>query len=139
MGAVEDRNSKTNVAGGASAKPTPANNVTGGSDSGSASGSGDQTGQNVQTNSDYQGPGHTAIPNPLASEGGFLGLQGQKGAAQAHTARRVADAGGVLDERVKDGSLDETCATEDHSFMQHKPGGSATLPGSSIIKGAMDR
>jgi len=119
MGASKDRKTKSNHASG--------------------SGLGNQTGQNVAAiNGGHQGSGHTSMLNPASSECGFLGLRHQKGVAEEHTARQVADAGGVLDERVKSGALDETCETEDHSFMGHKPGPD-TMMGSSTLKGAIDR
>lgn len=143
MGAHEDRNTKTNVQGGASSIPTPANNVNTGSETGtqdpkksggpSATGTGSDSGS-----SSYQGPGHTAIPNPAASIGGFLALSDQKGAAAAHTKQRVAESGGLVDEELKKSGVEETCETEDHSFMQRKPGG-PDMVGHSVIKGVVDR
>lgn len=140
MGAHEDRNSKTSVQGGASAVPTPANNVNTGSETGSQDPkkSGGPSGTAESSGSSYQGPGHTAIPNPAASIGGFLGLSDQKGAAAAHTKQRVAESGGFVDEELKKSGVEETCETEDHSFMQRKPGG-PDMPGHSVIKGIVDQ
>lgn len=137
MGAHEDSNSKTHVQGGASAAPTPANNVNTGSETGSQDPK--QSGGSATDNaSSSQGPGHTAIPNPAASIGGFLGLSEQKGAAAAHTKQRIAESGGFVDEDLKNSGVAETCETEDHSFMQRKPGG-PDMPGHSVIKGIVDQ
>lgn len=96
-------------------------------------------GNSSRTNGpDSLGPGHTSVLNPAESSGEFLGLRTQKNAAQAHTANRVAESGGFVDERIRDGTLKETCDTEDHSFMGRKPG-PATLMGSSVLKDAVDR
>lgn len=143
MGAHEDRNSKTSVQGGASAVSTPANNVntgggTGSQDPKNSGGPSAAGSSNADSGSSYQGPGHTAIPNPAASIGGFLGLSDQKGAAAAHTNERIAESGGFVDEEMKKSGLKETCETEDHSFMQRKPGG-PDMPGHSIIQGVVDR
>jgi hypothetical protein len=137
MGAHEDRNSKTNVQGGASAISTPANNVNTGAETGTQDPS-QSGGPEAGSSSSYQGPGHTAIPNPAASIGGFLGLSDQKGAAAAHTKQRVAESGGFVDETLKNSGVEETCETEDHSFMQRKPGG-PDMVGHSVIKGVVDR
>lgn len=137
MGAHEDRNTKTNVQGGASSIPTPANNVNKGSETGTQDPS-KSGGPSGDSGSSYQGPGHTAIPNPAASIGGFLGLSDQKGAAAAHTKQRVVESGGFVDETLKKSGVEETCETEDHSFMQRKPGG-PDMVGHSVIKGVVDR
>ncbi|EED23408.1 conserved hypothetical protein [Talaromyces stipitatus ATCC 10500] len=140
MGAHEDRNSKTSVQGGASAVPTPANNVNTGS-SGTGLSDASQSGGKgaAEGGSSYQGPGHTSIPNPAASIGGFLGLVDQKGAAEAHMKQRVAESGGFIDKDLKNSGIKETCQTEDHSFMETKPGRPDALPGSSLLKGAVGR
>ncbi|GAM34184.1 hypothetical protein TCE0_015r01597 [Talaromyces pinophilus] len=138
MGAHEDRNTKTNVQGGASSIPTPANNVTKGSETGTQDPK-NSGGPSGDSGSSYQGPGHTAIPNPAASIGGFLGLSDQKGAAAAHTKQRVLESAGFVDdETLKKSGVEETCETEDHSFMQRKPGG-PDMVGHSVIKGVVDR
>lgn len=142
MGAHEDRNTKTNVQGGASAIPTPANNGNTGSKTGAQdpSKSGDDSTDSAieAASSSYLGPGHTAIPNPAATFGGFLGLSNQKGAAAANTKRQVAESGGFVDENVENSGVEQTCETEDHSFMQRKPGG-PDMVGHSVIKGVVDR
>ncbi|OKL55741.1 hypothetical protein UA08_08970 [Talaromyces atroroseus] len=106
----------------------------------------DNTNTNIngaEGSSSYLGPGHTSVLNPAESSGEFLGLRNQKGAAQAHTAFRVAESGGFGNERPNNGDgaseFKETCDTEDHSFMGRKPGGPDHLMGSSFLKGAVDR
>ncbi|EEA28180.1 hypothetical protein TMatcc_003509 [Talaromyces marneffei ATCC 18224] len=140
MGDHEDRNTKTNVQGGSSAIPTPANNVSTGSKAGTQhpNQSGNSNSEVGSSDSSYQGPGHTAIPNPAASIGRFLALSDQKGASAAHTKQRIAESSGLVDENLKKSGVEETCETEDHSFMQRKPGG-PDMVGHSVIQGIVDR
>lgn len=43
-----------------------------------------------------------------------------------------------MDENLKKSGVEETCETEDHSFMQRKPGG-PDMVGHSVIQGIVDR
>ncbi|KAJ5982052.1 hypothetical protein N7451_012152 [Penicillium sp. IBT 35674x] len=103
----EGANSSTNhptaaTSGGASAKPTPANNA------GGRSGWGDpgfiKGGTTDRTDT---GLGHVAARNPDINP-------------------------------MTTGGGEPTCATEDHSFMERKPGGSSTLPGWDMAKHILD-
>ncbi|KAB8249759.1 hypothetical protein F9C07_2126779 [Aspergillus flavus] len=108
--------------GGASVEPTPANNVGGGrgwGDSGFFKGG---TGG--------EGTGHISdkIKTSLSSADEFSSLRDQKGMAESN----------FMDRRNREmGEHEGTCATEDHSFMTQKPGGSDTLPGWEKAKGVL--
>lgn len=71
-------------------------------------------------------------PNAKSTMGGFLGLQDQKSRAENKYLQR-AD---LADANVKpmNDKGDPTCASEDHTFMGQKPGGSDALPGWDTIK-----
>ncbi|KAF7117951.1 hypothetical protein CNMCM5793_007301 [Aspergillus hiratsukae] len=115
---------RTSTQGGASAKPTPANNAGGGTgwgDKGFFKGG--------SSKGSTEGPGHVAASNPKSSMGEFLGLRSQKGVASENVeqrAQKASDAKGT------------SCDTEDHSFMDHKPGCPETMPGWSKTKGVVD-
>ncbi|GES64336.1 hypothetical protein ATEIFO6365_0008040600 [Aspergillus terreus] len=107
----------TNTRGGAGIVPTPANNVSGGSglgDKGYPKGGG------------MEGLGHVATDRPAATEGEFNSLKEQKSMAENHFMNRM------------EGHGKPTCSNEDHSFAQHKPGGSDTLPGWNKAKDAVN-
>ncbi|KAH8704910.1 hypothetical protein BGW36DRAFT_3790 [Talaromyces proteolyticus] len=130
----EENLPRTSITGGASAFPTPANNTDGGKgrgDKGSVKGGG------KAVSSNGHGLGHTPAPNPAASFGNYLGLSEQKEAARNNDARRVAESAAATDPTTASGG--ETCETEDHSFMRHKPGCPETLPGMSYVKGVLGR
>ncbi|GFF23866.1 hypothetical protein IFM58399_00449 [Aspergillus lentulus] len=114
---------RTSTQGGASSKPTPANNAGGGK------GWGDKGFFKGGTGT--EGPGHEAATNPKSSMGQFLGLSSQKGAASSNFEQRAQGAS----EMTAKGT---SCDTEDHSFMEHRPGCPETLPGWSKTKGVMD-
>ncbi|KAL1970061.1 hypothetical protein VTN77DRAFT_6466 [Rasamsonia byssochlamydoides] len=125
------------TAGGASAIPTPANNAGGGKGWGDK---GFRKGGGTGSPTPSQGLGHAPMPNPAASFGNFLGLQEQKHAAEWHAAHKYEDAAassGIIKPTTENG--EETCETEDHSFMNHTPGCPQNLPGANIIKGAWER
>lgn len=71
-------------------------------------------------------------PNPKSTMGNFLGLQDQKSRAENKYLQRMDLAGD--DVRPMNDQGDPTCASEDHSFMGHKPGGPDTLPGWNTMK-----
>ncbi|KAJ5168602.1 FAD dependent oxidoreductase [Penicillium canariense] len=122
----------TSVSGGASAQPTPANNVGGGS------GWGDQSfrkGGSVDMQN--EGLGHVAAHNPRSTIGEFLGLQDQKTRAENKFLARADMAAGDTKPTTETG--EPTCATEDHSFMGQKPGGGDTLPGWETVKNVFGR
>ncbi|EHA19784.1 hypothetical protein AnigIFM60653_007584 [Aspergillus niger] len=105
--------------GGASAQPTPANNSGGGSgwgDEGYPKGGG--LGTANQTSSDEVSPDILTTP-------ALQGISQQKQAAEQKFMSRWDEG---HDER------EGTCATEDHSFMGTKPGGSDALPGWNVLK-----
>ncbi|RHZ54372.1 uncharacterized protein CDV56_105005 [Aspergillus thermomutatus] len=111
---------RSSTQGGASAKPTPANNAGGGSgwgDKGFFKGG-------------SEGPGHMAAETPNSSMGEFLGLKSQKGAASANFDSRARGTSGMANTT--------SCENEDHSFMEHTPGCPQTLPGWSKTKGVYD-
>ncbi|KAL1986577.1 hypothetical protein VTN96DRAFT_6155 [Rasamsonia emersonii] len=124
----------TSTAGGASAVPTPANNAGGGSGWGDK---GFHKGGGTGSPNPSQGLGHAPMPNPAASFGNFLGLQEQKHAAEYHSAHQFERAAGY--EKATTESGEETCASEDHSFMYHTPGCPQNLPGANFIKDAWER
>ncbi|KAJ5826116.1 hypothetical protein N7474_003254 [Penicillium riverlandense] len=112
------------IAGGTSAKPTPANNVGGGAgwgDKGFFKGGSDQQG----TGAPHEGLGHVA--NPRSSFGNFFGLQEQKTRAENKFMEKADLAAADAPPTTESG--EPTCAGEDHSFMQRKPGCPDTLPG----------
>ncbi|CRG84504.1 hypothetical protein PISL3812_01784 [Talaromyces islandicus] len=134
MGAGEEQNHpRTSIPGGTSAFPTPANNTDGGSGIGDK---GFRKGGGKAVSSTGHGLGHTAAPNPAASFGNYLGLTRQKQAAENNAARQFAEAGGS-DRTTSTG--EGTCATEDHSFMRHKPGCPETSTGTAFVKGVLER
>ncbi|RMJ23508.1 hypothetical protein PHISP_05630 [Aspergillus sp. HF37] len=118
----------TTTEGGASAVPTPANNVGGGS------GWGDEG--FWKGGSGRQEPGHANAPNPQSTIGNFLGLSSQKGIAGTHNEERFDRAAGHADRTTQSG--EPTCEGEDHSFMTHRPGCSQTLPGWGKAKDAFN-
>ncbi|KAJ6095888.1 hypothetical protein N7486_006634 [Penicillium sp. IBT 16267x] len=95
--------------GGTSATPTPANNVGGGNDS----------------EEHREGLGHVAAPNPRGTMGRALGLQEQK----SHAKSNFLQQDDAVNVRPTSEHGEPTCATEDHSFMNRKPGASDALPG----------
>ncbi|KAJ5979415.1 FAD dependent oxidoreductase [Penicillium viridicatum] len=118
----------TATSGGASTKPTPANNTGGGSgwgDPGFAKGG--------TTETPDTGLGHVAARNPASTIGSFLGLEDQKGRAEHKYLERVNLAANDAEPTNPSGGP-STCATEDHSFMEQKPGGPDTLPGWKTAK-----
>lgn len=69
-------------------------------------------------------------PNPRATIGGFLGLSSQKSMAGERNEERYIP----HDKQTGE----PTCNTEDHSFMEHRPGRPGTLPGWEKMKNAAD-
>ncbi|RJE19811.1 hypothetical protein PHISCL_07863 [Aspergillus sclerotialis] len=120
---------RTSTEGGASAYPTPANNVGGGS------GWGDKG--FFKGGSDGQGPGHENAPNPRATIGQYLGLTSQKAAAGSKNQERFDEAAASSMDRNSERG-EPTCESEDHSFMQHRPGCPGTLPGWGKTKNAIE-
>jgi len=115
------------LSGGTSAKPTPANNVGGGAgwgDKGFVKGGSDAA--------PHEGLGHVAASNPRSSFGNFLGLQEQKTRAENKLMNRVDLAADNAPKTTESG--EPTCAGEDHTFMQRKPGCPDTLPGWETAK-----
>ncbi|CAL5868318.1 uncharacterized protein PFLUO_LOCUS2542 [Penicillium psychrofluorescens] len=115
------------LSGGTSAKPTPANNVGGGAgigDKGFLKGGSDKGGSD---GAPHEGLGHVAADNPRSSFGNFLGLQEQKSRAENKFMNRADLAADDLPPTTESGQ--PTCAGEDHSFMQRKPGCPDTYPG----------
>ncbi|RAH55328.1 hypothetical protein BO85DRAFT_479788 [Aspergillus piperis CBS 112811] len=107
--------------GGASAQPTPANNSGGGSgwgDEGYPKGGG--LGTANQTSSSDDG-----VPSDILTTPALQGISQQKQAAEEKFMSRWDEG---HDQR------EGTCATEDHSFMGTKPGGSDALPGWTVLK-----
>ncbi|KAJ5398471.1 FAD dependent oxidoreductase [Penicillium sp. CMV-2018d] len=122
----------TATSGGASTKPTPANNTGGGSgwgDPGFAKGG--------TTETPDTGLGHVAARNPASTIGSFLGLEDQKGRAEHKYLERVNLAANDAEPTNTSGG-ESTRATEDHSFMEQKPGGPDTLPGWKIAKNILN-
>ncbi|OGM45193.1 hypothetical protein ABOM_005846 [Aspergillus bombycis] len=77
-----------------------------------------------------EGAGHISdkTKTSFSSANEFSSLREQKGMAERN----------FLDRRNRElGEQEGTCATEDHSFMTKKPGGSDTLPGWEKAKGAL--
>ncbi|KAB8235047.1 hypothetical protein ETB97_010720 [Aspergillus alliaceus] len=111
----------TGTRGGASAEPTPANNVGGGrgwGDTGFFKGGTDE------------GPGHISgkIKTSYSSANEFSSLRDQKNMAEQNFMGRT---------HREAGENEGTCATEDHSFMERKPGTQDTLPGWEKAKDTM--
>lgn len=69
--------------------------------------------------------------------GEVLGLQQQKTLAENKYMRR-ADAAEANVRPMSDHG-EPTCASEDHTFMYHKAGGSDTLPGWGTMKNVFGR
>lgn len=135
----------TAVAGGSSAKPTPANNV----------GGGEGWGDRLWLGGKEEGLGHAAVrvlvlpvhrhsirqfglilisqaTNPRSTMGDFLALQDQKTRGQNKFIQRE----NLVDSNVKpiNAEGEPTCATEDHSFMTRKAGDPDTYPGWGTFK-----
>ncbi|OQD73901.1 hypothetical protein PENDEC_c013G03340 [Penicillium decumbens] len=108
----------TSVHGGSSAVPTPAN----------AAGWGDRTFRRGGSEKEpiNEGEGHVPANKPRDTIGKFLGLRDQKERAETKFSQMAALADDMEPVR-EDG--EPTCASEDHSFMGRKPGGSDTWPG----------
>ncbi|KAF7168005.1 hypothetical protein CNMCM6106_003327 [Aspergillus hiratsukae] len=84
---------RTSTQGGASAKPTPANNAGGGTgwgDKGFFKGG--------SSKGSTEGPGHVAASNPKSSMGEFLGLRSQKGVASENVEQRAQKASDAKDD-----------------------------------------
>ena len=73
--------------------------------------------------------------NPRSTIGNFLGLQDQKTRAENKYLERADYA--TADLKATSESGEPTCASEDHSFMGNKPGGSQTLPGWGTAKNVL--
>lgn len=67
--------------------------------------------------------------------GEALGLQEQKSSARQNFMRRENDI--LMDGKPNSAHGEPTCVGEDHSFMNHKPGGSDTLPGWGTMKNVL--
>ncbi|KAJ5273738.1 hypothetical protein N7478_008863 [Penicillium angulare] len=126
--------SAQSIAGGAGLRPTPANNVGGGS------GWGDNGFRKGGTDSDdedsHQDFGHGTEPQGVTMADAMKSQQHKIHAKygfldQSESARHAA--------HVKPMSQhgEPTCASEDHSFMNHKPGGSRTMPGWGTMRNLM--
>ncbi|CAI7589959.1 unnamed protein product [Penicillium viridicatum] len=122
----------TATSGGASTKPTPANNTGGGSGWGDP---GFPKGGTTETPD--TGLGHVAARNPASTIGNFLGLEDQKGRAEHKYLERVNLAATDAEPTNPSGGA-STRSTEDHSFMEQKPGGPDTLPGWKIAKNILN-
>ncbi|KAJ5244948.1 FAD dependent oxidoreductase [Penicillium chrysogenum] len=134
---VDGPNSSTNhpttaTSGGASAKPTPANNAGGGSGWGDPGFVKGGTTKTADT-----GLGHVAARNPASTTGKFLGLEDQTGRAERKDLEHVDLAANDVEPTTTSGGQ-PTCATEDHSFMERKPGGPDTLPGWKAAKNILN-
>lgn len=66
--------------------------------------------------------------NPTSITGNFLGLEDQKGRGEHKYLERMNLAANDTQSPTASGR-EPTCATEDHSFIERKPGGLDTLPG----------
>ncbi|KAJ5594973.1 uncharacterized protein N7459_001181 [Penicillium hispanicum] len=128
-------NLTTSVAGGTSAEPTPANNVGGGA------GWGDdrflQKGGTDGHHEHVQGRGHVDARNPRATMGSMLGLHDQKARAENKYMERADLAQANTKPMSEHGQ--PTCASEDHTFMCHRAGGSHTMPGWGTVKNIFGR
>ncbi|KGO69304.1 hypothetical protein PITC_095030 [Penicillium italicum] len=134
---VDGHNSSANhptaaTSGGASAKPTPANNTGGGSGWGDPGFVKGGTTETADT-----GLGHVTPENPASTTGNFLGLEDQKGHGEHKYLERVNLAANDTQSPTTSGE-ELTCATEDHSFMERKPGGPDTLPGWKAAKSVLN-
>ncbi|KAJ5702287.1 hypothetical protein N7488_009835 [Penicillium malachiteum] len=121
-------NQPTNiVAGGTSATPTPANNVGGGS------GWGDPGFRKGGTDGDDDEPrqGYGHVEEPWERR---LVFSSTKTRAKYHFLQRSDEA---ADEKPMSAHGEPTCASEDHSFMSHRPGGSKTMPGWGTMRNVM--
>ncbi|KAJ6027975.1 hypothetical protein N7540_003551 [Penicillium herquei] len=128
-------NQPTNiVTGGTSATPTPANNVGGGSGWGDPGFKKGGTSSHRDDDEPRQGYGHVEAPNPRATMGDTLGLQQQKTRAKYHFLQRSDEAADV---KPMSEHGEPTCASEDHTFMNHRPGGSKTMPGWGTMRNVM--
>ncbi|KAJ5226101.1 hypothetical protein N7468_007326 [Penicillium chermesinum] len=67
--------------------------------------------------------------------GEVLGLQQQKTSAEQKYMERADEAAGNA--KPVNAHGEPTCAAEDHTFMEHKPGGSGTLPGWETMKNVL--
>ncbi|KAJ5173303.1 hypothetical protein N7492_005896 [Penicillium capsulatum] len=100
--------------------PTPANNLNG-------------QGQGQEGDSDEgQGLGHVDPTNPRGTMGKFLGLHEQKTRAENKYMARADYTAANVKPMSENG--EPTCASEDHTFMYHKPGGNDTWPGWDTFK-----
>ncbi|BDD56697.1 hypothetical protein MPDQ_000125 [Monascus purpureus] len=121
---VSDRESPTPnhqptaTMGGASSRPTPANNAGGGS------GMGDKGFMKGNRG------GHVSAQTPQQTIYSFLSLKSQKGEGERYLDRRYRETNGGTTMGPP------TCETEDHSFMEHTPGCPSTLPGWGKLKHA---
>ncbi|KAE8356441.1 hypothetical protein BDV28DRAFT_102858 [Aspergillus coremiiformis] len=108
-------------ASGTSVEPTPANNV------GSGRGLGDG---GFPKGGVGEGPGHISgkIKTSYSSADEFSSLRSQKDMAERNYVTRL---------HGEAGQREGTCATEDHSFMERKPGAPDTLPGWEKAKDTM--
>ncbi|OJJ30308.1 hypothetical protein ASPWEDRAFT_176973 [Aspergillus wentii DTO 134E9] len=111
--------------GGASAFPTPANNV----------GGGKGWGDKGFRKGGMDGPGHVHSQSALDFCGNFLGLEQQKSFGESNHSKR-AESAGYGTQKTKSGY--PTCENEDHSFMNHRPGCPGTLPGWSKTKNFLE-
>ncbi|KAJ5105744.1 FAD dependent oxidoreductase [Penicillium alfredii] len=121
------------VYGGASAHPTAANNVGGGAGWGDRSPHKGGRDGHGQIN---EGLGHITAHNARSTAGEFLGLQDQKTRAENKFLSRADLAAANVKPMTESG--EPTCASEDHTFMGHWPGGSNTLPGWDTVKNVFD-
>lgn len=71
--------------------------------------------------------------NPASITGNFLGLEDQKGRAEHKYLERGNLTANNAEPTTTSGG-EPTCATEDHSFMERKPGVPDTLPGWKAAK-----
>lgn len=75
--------------------------------------------------------------NPASTTGKFLGLEDQTGRAERKDLEHVDLAANDVEPTTTSGGQ-PTCATEDHSFMERKPGGPDTLPGWKAAKNILN-
>ncbi|KAJ5237536.1 hypothetical protein N7489_007627 [Penicillium chrysogenum] len=124
MGADSTFNRQTTAVpeGGASAQPTPANNV----------GGGEGWGDRLWLGGKHGGSGHAEATNPRSTMGDFLALDDQKTRGQSKFVQRQ----NLVDNNVApmNAQGEPTCATEDHSFMRRKAGDPDTYPGWGAFK-----
>ncbi|KAJ5982768.1 hypothetical protein N7451_012868 [Penicillium sp. IBT 35674x] len=87
--------------------------------------------------------GASAKPTPANNAGGGSGW-GDPGFLKGGTTHRTDTGLGHVEARNPDIDLmttsggEPTCAVEDHSFMERKPGDSGALPGWNIAKHVLD-